>query len=478
MNNKATAMPDDTPPPPAAALKPRPARKPAASRPAAGKTSATRQARAEADRALRPLLQDCRRLLSEDGEANGPAIARAILARLEPLLETPRHPLLDRFFEHLARDFSPDPKKVLAAAVAYANAPQTAEPLLQLARVTEPPRQELLRRINRAPGGCAALVRLRRALLERLPRQRGLAVVEHDLLHLLSSWFNPGFLQLQRVDWNSPAQLLEQIIRHEAVHEIDGWDDLRRRLQPDRRCFAFFHPQLPHEPLIFVEVALVDAMAEAIAPLIDKKAAPRPPEAAKVAVFYSISNCQPGLRGVSLGNFLIKRVAGELKREFPQLSTFCTLSPIPGLMHWLHSARDPAQVGRALVGLPQGVTERAVHALATLREAAGDDLAGLGQLATLQALPAPAQQALKRLATIYLTHVTPQPLGDPVARFHLDNGARLERLNALANLAPKGLKQSAGLMVNYLYDLQHIERRHQRFVRGEVVQARAIQSLI
>ncbi|OYU75934.1 MAG: decarboxylase, partial [Burkholderiales bacterium PBB5] len=330
-----------------------------------------------------------------------------------------------RFFEHLAKEFSPDPKKVLAAALAYANAPSNSEHLIRLTQTAEPPRQELFRRLNRAPGGTAGIVRLRRALIERLPRHPGLAGVEHDLLHLLGSWFNPGFLQMRKVDWNSPAQLLEQIIRHEAVHAIDGWDDLRRRLQPDRRCFAFFHPQLPDEPLIFVEVALLDSMADAIAPLIDKKSPVRAPEAAQVAVFYSISNCQPGLRGVSLGNFLIKRVAEQLKRELPQLKTFCTLSPIPGLVAWLQQARDPAQVGSALAGLPQAATERAVHALATLREATGDDLGALAHAGTLAALPHAAQQALHRLAALYLVHRSTRPGGDPVARFHLDNGARL-----------------------------------------------------
>ena len=219
------------------------------------------------DRQLRQLLADCRRLLSERGEANGPGIAAGMVSQLDALADD----LRGRFFDHLARDFSPDAKKVLAAALAYAQAPGHTGHLIHLTQCAEPPRQELFRRLNRAPGGTAALVRLRRALLERLPRQPTLASVEHDLLHLLGSWFNPGFLQMRKVDWNSPAQLLEQIIRHEAVHEVDGWDDLRRRLQPDRRCFAFFHPQLPDEPLIFVEVALVPEMAGAIAPLIDKK---------------------------------------------------------------------------------------------------------------------------------------------------------------------------------------------------------------
>ncbi|OGB06831.1 MAG: decarboxylase [Burkholderiales bacterium RIFCSPHIGHO2_12_FULL_69_20] len=427
---------------------------------------------------LRPLLQDCRRLLSERGEANGPGIAAAIVQQIAVLGDEPR----GRFFEHLARDFSPDPRQVLAAAMAYAQAPTDSAQLIRLTQAAEPPRQELFRRLNRAPGGTAAIVRLRHALLERLRRNPGLAGVEHDLLHLLGSWFNPGFLQMRKVDWNSPAQLLEQIIHHEAVHQIDGWDDLRRRLQPDRRCFAFFHPQLPDEPLIFVEVALVPEMADAIAPLIDKKSQPLPPEQFKVAVFYSISNCQPGLRGVSMGNFLIKRVAEQLKRELPQLKTFCTLSPIPGLMGWLQTlsnpSRDAASVGSALAGLPQAATERAVHALALLREAAGLDLGALSHAGTLAALPPAAHHALWRLAALYLVHRSPLPGGDPVARFHLDNGARLERLNAQANLAPKGLKQAAGLMVNYLYDLSRIETCHDRFVRGRVVHSRALSALL
>jgi malonyl-CoA decarboxylase len=409
----------------------------------------------------RQILIDCRRLLSVRGEANSPALASAIVERIERLDEAQRN----RLFERLASDFSPDPKAVLAAAQAYAAAP-TAASLGRLAQVAEPPRQELFRRLNRAPGGTAAIVRLRRALLARLARQPALAAVEADLLHLLGSWFNPGFLEMRRVDWNSPAQLLEQIIHHEAVHQIDGWDDLRRRLMPDRRCFAFFHPQLPNEPLIFVEVALVPEMPGAIAPLIDKRAAPLTPEQFKTAVFYSISNCQPGLRGVSLGNFLIKRVAEQLKDELPQLKTFCTLSPIPGLMAWL--------VRLAPAGLP----DKQASAHESLRTACGGDFAALAQASRLTALSSEAHQALWRLAAHYLVQGTPLPDGDPVARFHLDNGARLERLNAQANLSSRGLKESAGLMVNYLYDLRRIERHHDRFVRGEVVASRAISALL
>ncbi len=421
------------------------------------------------DHSLRSLLGECRRLLSERGEANGPAIAKDIVERIDALPDD----LRARFFDHLARDFSPDPAQVLASAQAYAQAP-SAEHLIRLMQVAEPPRQELFRRLNRTPGGTAALVRMRRALLERLPRQPQLQAVEIDLLHLLSSWFNAGFLQMRRVDWNSPAQLLEQIIRHEAVHEIDGWDDLRRRLQPDRRCFGFFHPQLPDEPLIFVEVALVTDMADAIAPLIDKKSVPLASDAFKVAVFYSISNCQPGLRNVSLGNFLIKRVAEELKRELPQLKTFCTLSPIPGLMGWLTRVRSFDE----LPGIKPPQLEQADAALTLLRKACGDDLASLTHAGTLNALPMAAHQALWRLAALYLVRLSPTPDGDPVARFHLDNGARLERLNANANLSPKGLKQSAGLMVNYLYDLSRIENCHDQFVNGRVVHSRALSALL
>lgn len=428
------------------------------------------------DRLLRPLLLDCRRLLSERGDANGPGIALAVVQQIDALSDE----LRGRFFEHLARDFSPDPKEVLAAALAYARAPTDNAHLIRLTQAAEPPRQELFRRLNRAPGGTAAIVRLRRRLLERLPRNPALAGVEHDLLHLLGSWFNPGFLQMRKVDWDSPAKLLEQIIHHEAVHQIDGWDDLRRRLRRDRRCFAFFHPQLPDEPLIFVEVALVPEMAGAIAPLIDKKSQPLEADQYKVAVFYSISNCQPGLRGVSMGNFLIKRVAEQLKRELPQLKTFCTLSPIPGLLGWLHKLGQPAReaAADALAGLPAAAAERASVALALLREAAGADLHALTQAATLAALPPAAHHALWRLAALYLVYRSPQPGGDPVARFHLDNGARLERLNAQANLASKGLKQSAGLMVNYLYDLGRIETCHERFIRGRVVHSRALSALL
>jgi malonyl-CoA decarboxylase len=418
------------------------------------------------DRSLRGLIVDCKRLLSERGAANSVAIARDLVNRFQALPDEQQ----GRFFERLSADFGPDPAAVLSSAQAYASDP-SAPNLLRLTQLTEPPRQELLRRINRLPGGTSNIVAMRRALLARVDKQPELQAVEADFLHLLSSWFSPGFLQLQRVDWNSPAQLLEQIIHHEAVHEIDGWDDLRRRLQPDRRCFAFFHPQLPREPLIFVEVALLPDMPGAIKPLIDKASSSTPLSQFKVAAFYSISNCQPGLKGVSLGNFLIKRVADELKRELPQLKTFCTLSPIPGFARWL-------KAGALCDGLPKARQERLREAHQSLLDACDGNLDKLASATALRDMNDADTQILLRLGAFYLAFRTPAEGGDPVGRFHLDNGARLERLNPLGDLSAKGSKQSLGLMVNYLYDLHKIESHHEMFIQGEVAHSRALASLL
>jgi malonyl-CoA decarboxylase len=421
----------------------------------------------ERARQLERALRDSRRLLSERGEANSVAIAAEVLADLA------RQPPDDwiEFCAILDRDFAPDPARVLEAAQRYAAEP-TAAHLITLTAAAEPPRQELLRRLSRAPGGTALIVALRRVLLDALRSRPELAAVEADFLHLLGSWFNAGFLQLEQVDWRSSAALLEKIIHHEAVHAIDGWADLRRRLQPDRRCFAFFHPQLPGEPLIFVEVALVPDMPAAIGPLIDKQSAPCDDERRfKVAAFYSISNCQPGLRGVSLGNFLIKRVAEQLQRELPSLRSFCTLSPIPGFTDWL-LRRSQQQIERG--GLPLRAAERAVAARALLAQRRGAELASLAGAFTPDGVDAAERDALLTLAGFYLAHDSALPGGDPVAKFHLGNGARLERLNWAADLSRKGFKQSLGIMVNYLYDLSEVEDNHERFAHGEVVTARRI----
>ncbi|MBL8344304.1 MAG: malonyl-CoA decarboxylase family protein [Rubrivivax sp.] len=422
-------------------------------------------ARRRAQKASQRLQLDCRRLLRDSAGLNGMAIASDLIDRIEDLDDEQ----LDSFFAWMASELSPDPAAVLRAAEAYARTPK-AETLLALTAVAEPPRQELFRRINRMPGGTTALLRLRRALLTRLRQRPEFEAIEADLLHLLNSWFNPGFLQLRRVDWNSPAQFLEKIIHHEAVHEVDGWDDLRRRLLPDRRCFAFQHPQLKDEPLIFVEVALLPEMPAAIAPLIDKKALPLPPERFRVAAFYSISNCEPGLRGVSLGNFLIKTVALQLQRELPQLKRFCTLSPIPGFARWLLSEPDLA----ALPGLKRGGAAALEAARTRLLALSGGELGALRGLPLHERMEADDVAALTLLANAYLTHLSPTPAGDPVARFHLDNGARLERLDPRGNMAPAGLKQSFGMMVNYLYDLDKVEAHHGRFRAGEVVRSREL----
>ncbi len=360
-----------------------------------------------------------RDLLSGRGEASGAARARALLDVLRGLDAAERMV----FCRHLAEGYLPDPVQLRAAAEAYLADPTPAR-ASTLADAAEPPRQELLRRMNQAQGGTAALVALRQEILGVLRSEPGLAALDSDLRHLFASWFNRGFLELRRIDWNTPASVLERLIQYEAVHEIQGWDDLRRRLAPDRRCFAFFHPALPGDPLIFVEVALVRGLAGAIAPLLAPELGV--PEAADTAIFYSISNCQDGLRGISFGNFLIKQVVEELKQELPHLRVFSTLSPMPGFRRWLERRADaPAD-------------------------------------------PAGADVETVRLAALYLTNPGPKA-GDPVARFHLGNGARLERINWMGNPAPRGMAESFGVMVNYLYDTDTIEENHEAYARGGIV---------
>lgn len=420
----------------------------------------------KAEHELVVFMRHCRRLLSVRGEANSAAVAATALEAYRNLPDAAQL----QFFELLADEFGPDPKAVLDAARRYAEAPN-AESMVKLMQAAEPPRQELLRRLNRAPGGTAVIVQMRHRLLRSLTTHPRLAAVEADFLHLLSSWFNPGFLELQQVDWNSPARLLEKIIQHESVHAIDGWDDLRRRLQPDRCCYAYFHPQLPGEPLIFVEVALVPEMPEAIAPLISKRSAPIDAKHYKVAAFYSISNCQPGLRGVSLGNFLIKRVADRLQADFPSIRTFCTLSPIPGFVRWLDA--PDSEIAEAKPAERESYFKaRVLLQLDAVRMQ--ERIAGGW---TPESASAADRDALLALASIYLRAVAPTAAGDAVAKFHLGNGARLQRINWAADVSRNGLRQSCGLMVNYLYDLQKVEDYHQRFLEGEVVHTPAVARL-
>ena len=415
------------------------------------------------------LVQACRQLLSERGEASGVSLAQDTLGLYAELSKEDQ--LV--FFQSLKTEFSPDPQLVLAAATVYATSPNSAH-LAALTRAAEPPRQELLRRLNRAPGGTRAIVSMRERLLDALPKDRELQQVDDDFHHLLQSWFNPGFLRIARVDWNTPATLLEQLIRHEAVHEIRGWNDLRRRLQGDRRCFAFFHPALPDEPLIFVEVALLAEMPAAIEPLINIESTSKSPADFNLAAFYSISNCQPGLRGVSLGNFLIKQVAALLAAEVPRVNRFCTLSPIPGFREWLRRiSAVPEQAG----ALPQTVR----RSLEVVQRAIGPLLEkGVAELRAAERLREKCAKDLERLCAAYLLGIGEAEgvTRDPVARFHLNNGARMDRLNPAGDLSDKGLKQSLGLMVNYVYDLKMIERNHEKFVNGVTEASRQVRGLV
>ena len=416
---------------------------------------------------VRRLIASCRKLLSERGEAAGVSQAKITLDLYRELDKKEQR----RFFSALSTEFSPDPMLVLAAAEAYAAQP-TAAHLARLSVVAEPPRQELLRRLNRAPGGTAAILDMRERLLEVKREERELEALDWDMRHLLSSWFNPGFLQIVRVDWHTPAYLLEQIIAHEAVHEIRDWNDLRRRLDVDGRCFAFFHPALPDEPLIFVEVALMNRMADAVPPLLDAHSVSNDPLKATTAVFYSISNCQPGLRGVSLGNFLIKNVVDVLSREFPRLKMFCTLSPIPGFATWLNAQLSDKNAKRS---------DDMAKALRAVAGALGSDVT---KVAADPALAAERlqqiEEPLRRLCATYLTQASESGDAalDLVARFHLNNGAKMERINWLADPSRKGLRESLGLMVNYLYELKTIEANHQKFVDGEIVASRHVRALL
>src|ERR1700753_3501954 len=282
------------------------------------------------------LIELCEALLSGRGEATGTAMAREVLDRYHELDTNAR--LV--FFETLARDFGPDRGKLAKAIEAWQAQPGDGNGSA-VHFASEPRRQELIRRLNRAPHGTSDLVAMRADLLTHMDGRKDLAAVDRDVVHLLGSWFNRGFLVLRRIDWSTPANILEQIIRYEAVHEIRDWDDLRRRIDPaDRRCYAFFHPALADAPLIFVEVALTETIPNAIAPLlaVDRKGVAI--ERARTAVFYSISNTQRGLGGISFGNFLIKQVVEELRRELPKLDTFVTLSPVPNFMQWLKRASD------------------------------------------------------------------------------------------------------------------------------------------
>ena len=395
------------------------------------------------------LVALCKELLEHRGEASGMALAIEIIEAYTMLDDTGRL----AFFKSLAADFEVDGESILHAADAYRENPDT-EHLWAIARTVEAPRQKLFRRLNMAPDGTRTLVTLRGQLLAVLRSHPELRGVDSDLKHLFISWFNKGFLELRRIDWSSPALVLEKLIDYEAVHEINGWDDLRSRLGQNRCCFAFFHPALQNDPLVFVEVALTEELPSAIAPLLHQEREHTLAKDIDTVVFYSISNCHPGLAGVSFGNFLIKNVVQELKKENPTLKTFVTLSPVPGYRKWLRDA----------------------------------DLEGLVSDTLIDQIKRPVSNVVRK--DIYDAHISlcahyllneksgDQPR-DPVARFHLGNGARLHRIHGGADLSTKGREQSAGIMVNYLYDLSKIEANHEAFFdEGQVVASRSVTRLV
>jgi malonyl-CoA decarboxylase len=421
-----------------------------------GRTLLRRAGSSDARQDASDLIELCEALLSGRGEASGTAMAREVLDRYRHLDEAGRL----SFFETLARNYGPDRGKLTQAIQAWSAQP-TDEDASDLHFASEPRRQELIRRLNRAPGGTSELVALRADLLRLMNGHKDLAAVDRDVVHLLSSWFNRGFLVLRRIDWSTPANILEQIIRYEAVHEIRDWDDLRRRIDPvDRRCYAFFHPAVVDEPLIFVEVALTESIPGAIAPLLAEDREPTAIERARTAVFYSISNTQRGLGGISFGSFLIKQVAEELRRELPKLENFVTLSPVPGFTKWLKQAPD----------VPVSDEDRAL--LVHLDEPDWFDNVELASQLRSLLVPLAAYYFLKAR--------TPKGrLIDSVARFHLGNGARLERIDWLGDLSPKGLRESAGIMVNYLYRLEDIEKNHEAYAnQGEIAASSAVKKLL
>jgi len=406
------------------------------------------------------LVELAEHLLSGRGEASGVALAREILGRYAELTTGPRI----AFFEALAQRFGTDNAR-LESAIAAWRENQSDATAAAVHAASEPRRQELFRRLNLAPGGTVALVHMREQLLNALVKRDDLAAVDDDFVHLFSSWFNRGFLVLRHVDWSTPAIVLEKIIRYEAVHAIHDWEDLRRRIDPpDRRCYAFFHPALVDDPLIFVEVALTRDIPAAIAPILSSEREVSDGEKNRTAVFYSISNCQRGLTGVSFGNFLIKQVVEEISREMPKLSTFVTLSPLTGFAAWLKREREEAKS-------------------AVLTEADKAVLAALDEPGwwTNGEMTERLRDPVMRAAAWYLVRARgPRGLPvDGVARFHLGNGARLERINWLADVSDKALAQAHGLMVNYQYDLDDIEKNHEAYAEGRtVVAANAVQRLL
>jgi malonyl-CoA decarboxylase len=426
---------------------------------------------------LRDTFREC--LAETGGEASARGRVQWLASNYQGLTDAGRI----RFQQVLANEFGPDERAVARAIQDYLHtAPgpgrRNAESRLRLALGS--PRIRVLKQFNLLPDGVKFLVDLRTDTLRYVGDAPELEVLEEELYSLLGSWFDVGNLELTRISWASPAALLEKLITYEAVHEIRGWGDLRNRLDSDRRCYAFFHPRMPGEPLIFVEIALTRDIATNVQALLDESAPILESGAAQAAIFYSISNTQAGLRGVSFGGFLIKRVVEQLLVEFPKLKSFATLSPVPGFRRWLEGeirARRPGLLANA-------DADRVCNVAITTdpHEALGDLLKrnlteDVEAAVTLEPL-------LLHLCARYLVEVKESdqesaPLIDPVARFHLGNGARLERINWLSDTSPRGVKQSCGIMVNYLYKLDDIEENHEAYAReARVVMSSPVKRLL
>jgi malonyl-CoA decarboxylase len=417
------------------------------------------------EEALKAQIRDC--LEGRGGEVS----ARGRAAQIGQTYLSLDAPARERFLRVLAHDFGVDGDALDAAIAAYESA---ADPAARLAaqrkvrEVLQAPRERLLTRFTGLPDGVKFVVDMRAqvlALSKDDPAMKGFA---QDMQDLLAGWFDVGFLDLRPITWDSPAALLEKLITYESVHEIRSWEDLRNRLEADRRCYGFFHPRMPGEPLIFIEVALVKGLAGSIQALLDESAPQQDPRAADTAIFYSISNTQDGLRGISFGNFLIKRVVDSLATELPQLKSFATLSPLPGFRAWLDSHAGDLDAGiltkeeraalRAHAPKGGGVAEGLAATLAHPEWLTDDEL-GSG-----------LRRPLQRLAAHYLVLQTDSGrLLDRVGHFHLNNGARIERLCWLGDTSEKGLRQSAGLMVNYLYARGDIEANHEAYARDGAV---------
>ena len=444
-------------------------------RPTRERLAATRRLKDEAmsPRMLRLVLEELRATIDPRiSEVEGGRRAKVLIQRYAGATVARRRDM----WLLMSEMFTADPEKLKAAQAKFAasvGTPDEAAAEVQYRRATVSPRRRLLQRFSVLPEGIRFLVDLRAEMQPFLKRDKRLQALDVEMEYMFSTWFDVGFLELRRISWDSPASLVEKLIKYEAVHDIRSWDDVKNRLDSDRRCYGFFHPRLPDEPLIFVEVALIDHMAESITPLLDEKAAAADLDKATWAIFYSISNTQTGLRGVSFGDSLIKRVVETLSAEFPRLRHFTTLSPIPGFRAWLvqHAERllamtpekELAELGRAVGFEPPG----AQHLLQALEGVESLDARS------------PVRRWLLQCAAQYLGRemVEGKPL-DPVARFHLGNGARVERLNWLGDPSPKGLRQSFGLMVNYLYDLKRLDRQREQLAEGKIALSASLEDLL